>query len=243
MMAVTLRTMPWRRFAGNLAIFCGIVAVFSLPFMVTGNITDYARAVLLPGQAPAYQEPMVYTLSGSGAIFTYLHDRYGWDTLSWFNINTPLLVVSVLVGLILSYVKRLSPLRAMLIGILLFIALFYRINYQYLVVFMPLAILALARTTYVSERILGLWLAVFPAVWLWYFNLSFWFTYLTPDYPKWGTILERVGLTHETAADKVYLFIAVTIMALSLAYVIFALTRWRRPPNPISIQVINIETP
>jgi hypothetical protein len=243
MMAVTLRTMPWRRFAGNLAIFCSIVAVFSLPFIVTGNITDYARAVLLPGQAPAYQEPLLYTFSGSGAAFTYLHDTYGWNTLSWFSFNTPALVVAILGGLILSYVKRLAPLRAMLIGILLFIALFYRINYQYLVVFMPLAILAMARTTYVSERILGLWLAVFPAVWLWYFNLSFWFTYLTPDYPKWVTILERVGLTHETAADKIYLSIAVTIMALSLAYVIFALTRWRQPPNPISVKAINIETP
>ena len=230
MMAVTLRTMPLKRFAGNLAIFAGIIAAFSLPFVVTGNIADYARAVLLPGQAPAYQEPMVYTFSGSGAAFTYLHDRYGWDTLSWFNYNTPVLVIAVIAGLVLSYIKRLSPLRAMLVGILLFIAIFYRINYQYLLVFIPLAILAMARTTYVSERILGLWLVVFPTVWLWYFKVPFWFTYLTPDYPNSVPFFERIGLNHEIASDTVYLRIALTIMFLCLAYVAFVFIRWKRPP-------------
>ena len=232
MMAVTLRTMPWKRFVANLAIFAGVVAAFSLPFMITGNAIEYARAVLLPGQAPGYQEPLLYTFSGSGAAFTYLHDKYGWDTLSWFNYNTPVLVISVIAGLVLSYVKRLSPLRAMLVGILLFIAIFYRINYQYLLVFIPLAILAIARTTYVSERILGLWLAVFPAVWLWYFDVSFWFVYLTPDYQGAVPFLERLGLTHETAFDTVYLRIALTIMVLCLAYVIFAFTRWKQPLDP-----------
>lgn len=230
MMAVTLRTMPLKRFAANLAIFAGVVAALSLPFVVTGNLVDYARAVILPGQAPAYQEPMLYTFSGTGAVFTYLHDRYGWDTLSWFNYTTVTLVIAILAGLVLSYVKRLSPLRAMLVGILLFIALFYRINYQYLVVFIPLAILAMARTTYVSERILGLWLAVFPSVWLWYFTLSFWFIYLTPDYPGAIPLFERLGLNSLTASDTVYLRIALTIMFLCLAYVVLAFTRWKRPP-------------
>jgi hypothetical protein len=230
MMAVTLRTMPLKRFAANLAIFAGVIAAFSLPFVVTGNLVDYVRAVFLPGQAPAYQEPMLYTFSGTGAAFTYLHDRFGWDTLNWFNYTTPLLVIAIIAGLVLSYVKRLSLLRAMLIGILLFIALFYRINYQYLVIFIPLAILAVARTTYVSERIIGLWLAVFPSVWLWYFTLSFWFTYLTPDYPGIIPLFERLGLNHETASDTVYLRIALTIMFLCLAYIILAFTRWKRSP-------------
>jgi len=226
--------MPLKRFAGNLAIFAGVIAALSLPFIVTGNLVEYARAVVLPGQAPAYQEPLLYAFSGSGAAFTYLHDRFGWDTLGWFNFNTPVLVIAIISGLILSYVKRLSPLRAMLVGMLLFIGLFYRINFQYLVIFIPLAILAMARTTYVSERILGLWLAVFPSVWLWYFTVSFWFTYLTPDYPTSVSIFERIGLNHETAADKVYLWIALGIMLLSLSYIVLAFTRWKRAPDCVA---------
>jgi len=229
MMAVTLRTMPWKRFAVNFAIFAGVIAAFSLPFIVTGNIVEYTKAVVLPGQAPAYQEPMLYTFSGTGAALTYLHDQYGWDTLSWFGYTIPVLIIAILGGMVLAYFKRLSPLRAMLVGILLFIALFYRINYQYLVVFIPLAILALARTTYVSERILTLWLAIFPAVWLWYFDVSFWFTYLTPDHPEVVPFFERIGLTHLTASDTVYMRIALTIAVLCLAYTFFAFTRWKQP--------------
>ncbi|APV45223.1 hypothetical protein Dform_01908 [Dehalogenimonas formicexedens] len=242
MMAATLRTMPWRRFAVNFAIFAGIAALFSVPFMVTGNILEYARAVVLPGQAPAYQEPLLYTFSGSGAAFTYLHDRYGWDTLSWFSYTIPVLVIAIIGGLVLTYLKRLSPLRAMLVGILLFIGLFYRINYQYLVIFIPLAILAMARTSYVSERIIALWLAIFPAVWLWYFNLSFWFTYLTPDHPEAISFFERIGLTHLTASDTVYLRIALAITVLCLAYTAFAFTRWKRPTNQLNPEEVKRQT-
>ena len=229
MMVVTVRTMPWRRFIGNIFIFGGLIAAFSLPFMITGSAFDYVRAILLPGQAPAYQYPILYAFSGTGALFTYLHDLKGWDTVSWFNFNIPVLIGAITVGLILAYVKRFSPLRAMLVGILLFIAIFYRINYQYLVIFIPLAILALARTKYASERIISLWLAIFPSVWLWYFNVSFWFDYLQPKYPWTFAILDRIGLTHDASPEIVYVRIALTIMVLSLAYIIFSFTRWRGP--------------
>jgi hypothetical protein len=234
MMAVTFRTMRWRRFAGNLAIFGAVVAAFSIPFMVTGNAEEYVRAVLLPGQAPAYQEPLVYAFSGSNALLTYLHNVNAWDTVGWLQYNTPILVIAIIGGLALSYFKRLSPLRAMLIGILFFIAIFYRINYQYLVIFIPLALLAAARTSYILERILAVFLAVFPAVWLWYFNVSFWFYYVTPVYPAAADFFNPIGWTHETSADRVYVIIAMTIMALSLAYIAFAFTRWRQPLTPLT---------
>ncbi len=235
MMAVTLRNMPWRRFAGNLAVFSGVVIILSLPFLLTGNIGEYARAVLLPGQAPGYQNPLVYAFSGTGALFTYLHDTRGWETAAWLKVNAPVLIIAILGGLALAFARKLSPLRAMLVGILLFIAIFYRINYQYLVVYVPLAILAVSRTKYVSERFLGLGLALVPSVWLWYFNVSFWFTYLTPVYPYASEVLSRIGWANaDVPADRVYVIIALSIMALSLAYVIFAFTRWRvqlKPPG------------
>ena len=228
MMVVTLRIMPWRRFAGNLAVFGGVVIALSVPFLLTGNIDEYTRAVLLPGQSPGYQDPLVYAFSGSGALFTYLHNELGWETAGWLQYNTPILVVALIVGLAIASARNISPLRAMLIGILLFIAIFYRINYQYLIVYLPLAILAVSRTSYISERLLGLGLVLFPSVWLWYFNVSFWFNYLTPVYPYASTVLSRIGWAGEDIpADRVYVIIALCIMALSLAYAIFAFTRWR----------------
>jgi len=235
MVAAVARTMPWRRLAGNLAIFAGVVAVLSLPFIATGNIVEYARAVLFPGQAAYYQEPLLYSFSGGGALLTYLHNTNGWDTIGWMQLSILILLIAFIGGLILVYVQRVSPLRAMLIGILLFIALFYRINYQYLIIFMPLALLAAARTTYLSERLIGLSLDLFPAVWLWYFDVSFWFNFLSPYYPGAVSILERLGWTRETSADYVYVRIALAITALSLIYVIFALTRWKKPPRSPTI--------
>ena len=233
MMAVTLRSLPWRRSAVNLAVFAGVAAAVSLPFLVTGNVEEYLRAVLLPGQPVAYQQPMVYAFSGSGALFTYFHDAYGWETVGWLRYNAPILVVAVIGGLALSYVKRVAPLRAALIGILLFIAIYHRINYQYLIIFMPLAVLAAARTTYLSERIVSLGLAVFPAVWMWYFNVSFWFNYATPVFPVASEVLSNFGWTHDTAADIVYVRIALAVMALAVAYIVLAFTRWRKPLKPI----------
>jgi hypothetical protein len=229
MLSATIRTMPLPRFMTNVAIFGGVIIAISLSFLVTGNAEAYARALLLPGQQAGYQLPIVYAFSGSGALATYLHENHGFETVSWLKLNVPILGAAVIGGLTLSFFKNITPLRAALIGILLFIALYYRINYQYLVVFIPLALLAASRTSYYSERFLGLALAVVPSIWLWYFNVSFWFYWADPKYPYAFTFFERFGWTHEIGPDIVYVALALVINALCLAYIIFAFTRWRRP--------------
>ncbi|AKG54184.1 hypothetical protein DGWBC_1552 [Dehalogenimonas sp. WBC-2] len=234
MTAAVIRTMPWRRMAGNLVIFGSVIAIISLPFMITGAATEYVRAVLLPGQYPTYQYPILYSFSGSGALVTYLHDTFGWDNAGWLQINTPLLAATVAGGLAITWFKKITPLRAMLVGILLFIAIFYRINYQYLIIFIPLAILAASRTKYLSERVISLGLALVPAIWLWLFKVSFWFNLMSPVFPNVEPLFERIGWNHIGLPDHYYVILALSIMLLALAYVIYTFTRWRLPSESTS---------
>lgn len=232
MVTSAFRMMPRRQVVANLGVFTGIIAAVSLPFMVTGSGMEYLKAVLLPGQAPAYQEPLVYAFSGSGALVTYLHNTYGWQTLGWLNFNTPVLIGGIITGLAATYWLKLSAPRSMLIGILIFIATFYRVNYQYLVIFIPIALYVAARSSYLTERLWSLALALFPSLWLWFFNVAFWFNYVSPVYPAASTILSHFGWTQETSGDIVYVRIALAITFLAFGYCILAITRWRMPLNP-----------
>jgi hypothetical protein len=234
MIASAFSLMPRRQIVANLGVFTGIIAAVSLPFMVTGAGGEYLKAVLLPGQAPAYQEPMVYAFSGSGALATYLHNAYGWDTVGWLNINTPVMVLGIIAGLAATYWLKLSPARSMLIGTLIFISTFYRINYQYLVIFIPLAIYIAARSSYLTERLWSVALALFPSLWLWFFNVAFWFNYVSPVYPAASTVLSHFGWTQETSGDIVYVRIALVITFLALGYCCLALTRWRAPLKSVA---------
>jgi uncharacterized membrane protein len=228
MLAVCLKRMRWRRLAGNVAIIAGIVAAFSIPFLLTCNFMSYARAVILPAQSPGYQEPLYLAFSGSGSLLTYLHNVFGWETAGILRFNSIVLAVALVAAFVLCWRKQISLVRAALIGILLFVSLFYRVNYQYLVMFIPLALLVAARTPYGSERVIALVLAMFPAVWVWLFDVSAWFRYMNPTAP-WATpILAKIGLTHELP-DLVFVIFAVTLMVLCLVYVILAFVRWKKP--------------
>jgi hypothetical protein len=226
-MAVILaRQTNWRRLAGNLAILAGVVVVLSVPFLFTGNFAAYANSLLLPGQAPTYQFPLVYAFGGIGALLTYLHNVFGWETGRFIPLTIPLTVIAVAAVIVFSYRKQITPAQGALAGFLAFIALFYRINYQYLVIFIPLALLVAARSRYMGERALTLVLALLPAAWLWLFDVSFWFNYLAPTSPWVSPLLARVGLAHPAFPDYIYVSFALVIMGLSIAYIVCLFTRW-----------------
>jgi hypothetical protein len=119
--------------------------------------------------------------------------------------------------------------RAALVGLCLFTAFFYRINYQYLLIYIPIALLIAGKTDYWSERIVTLVLAAVPAVWVWLSNTGFWFYYLEPIAHETIPLLERVGLVRFGTPDYAYLAIALTIMVLCLVYVLGVFLWWRRP--------------
>jgi hypothetical protein len=211
----------------------GVVILFSIPFLLTGDFSTYARSLFLPGQAPGYQSPLMYAFSGSGALLTYLHDIFGWETSGFLNFNTPIMVLAILASFVLSYKRSISAAQGALIGSLIFISLFYRVNYQYLIIYIPIALLVASRTKYRSERIFTIVMALLPAAWLWLFEVPFWFRYIDPKNPWVTQILERIGLAHTGTPDYAFVSLAMVLMCLFLAYIICAFIRWRQPLNNV----------
>jgi len=97
-------------------------------------------------------------------------------------LTIPVLIIALVITALLCYWRKITPLQGALAGFLVFIALSYRVNYQYLIVFIPLAILLASRTQYKIERIFALALAILPAAWVWLANIPWWFHNLKPDY-------------------------------------------------------------
>ena len=229
MIIVCTRYMNMRRLLTNCAIFAGVIALFSLPFLLTGNVLSYARSLFLPASAPGYQWPLCFSFSGSGALLTYLHDVFGWDTTDLISFMIPVMIIALSITAMLCYWRRITPLQGALAGFLVFISFSYQVNYQYLVVYIPLAILLASRTQYKIEKIFTLVLAILPAVWVWLANMPWWFHNFQPFYLWVNPILAHMGLLDRYLPDWVYVAFAVGLMCLSLAYVVSGFSKWQQP--------------
>jgi hypothetical protein len=228
LMVVTgARSMGRRRLRTNLLMAGGVGAVLTVPFLMTGNLDSYIRSLAFSGGLPGYQNPLVFASSGTGSLLTYLNNALGWDTRGIFPWLIPAALIAFIVTAIFGYRRQITPLQGALAGFLVFVGLFYRINYQYLIIYIPLAILVAARTPYRSEKIIALLLAVLPAAWLWLGNVPFWFNDHDPHYPWVTPLLARIGLFDRYLPDYAFVALAVAIAGLSLAYVVCVLTRWR----------------
>jgi hypothetical protein len=231
MVIVCKQSMSWSRLLTNCAITAGVVAAVSLPFLVTGNFAAYFHAIVLPGQGSGYQSPLCFCFSGPGALLTYLHNVFGWDMTTWISFTLPLMIVCLGVTAVLCCFRRITLLQGALAGFLVFISLSYQVNYQYLIVYIPLALLLASRTQFKFERIFALVIAILPAVWVWLDDVPWWFHNMSPDY-YWPThILTHLGLPERYLPDLVYVIFACSLMCLSLTYVVLAFTRWSKKSN------------
>ena len=226
MAVIAARQMNWQRLGNNFAIFAGVVVVLSIPFLLTGNFFAYASSLFLPGQATTYQLPLVYAFSGIGSLLTYLHETLGWQTIYFLPLTIPVTLMAIVAVMVFSYRRTITPAQGALAGFLVLLSFLYRVNYQYLIIYIPIALLVASRTKYIGERVLTLVLAMLPAVWVWLFDTSFWFNYLEPVSPWVTPILARIGLAHGLLPDYVYVALAVAIMGLSIAYLVCLFTRW-----------------
>lgn len=229
MVAISARNMDKRRLLTNCSILAGVVILMSIPFLITGNFSSYARSLFLPGGRPDYQNPLSYAFSGTGALLTYLHNVFDWNTSGLLQLNIPLLVIALIAALVFSYRRSVTPAQGALIGFLIFLSFSYRVNYQYLVVYIPIAILLASRTQYRSEKALAIVLTLLPGVWLWFFDVSYWFNSLSPVNPWVTPIFARVGLAHRGMPDYAYVILALVLMSLFLTYVVCTFLRWRHP--------------
>ncbi len=240
MAVIFARQMNWQRLASNFAIFSGVVIVISIPFLLTGNFSAYAHSLFLPGQVPGFQIPLVHAFSGNGALLSYLHNVFGWETSRFLPLTIPIMLLGILTVIVFSYRRAITPAQGALAGFLVFIGFSYQVHYQYLIVYIPIALLVAARTQYRGERVLTLVLALLPAVWLWLPDVSRWFNFLHPASTQVNLILARIGLAHSPLPDYAYVSLALAIMGLSIAYVVCVFTRWHNstvelPPN-LSLQ-------
>jgi Glycosyltransferase family 87 len=226
MVIVCKQSMSWRRLLTNCAVTAGVVAAISLPFLVTGNFYAYLHAIVLPGQGSGYQSPLCFCFSGPGALLTYLHNVFGWDTTTWISFTVPLMIVCLGATAILCYFRRITPLQGALAGFLVFISLSYQVNYQYLIVYIPLALLLASRTQFKLERIFALVIAILPAVWVWLDDVPWWFHNMSPDFFWPNRILAHIGLPDRYLPDWTYVAFACLLMCTGLAYAVLAFTRW-----------------
>jgi len=81
----------------------------------------------------------------------------------WISFTLPLLIIGLSATAILCWFRRITPLQGALAGFLVFISLSNQVNYQYLIVYIPLAILLAATTKFKFERIFALVIAILPA--------------------------------------------------------------------------------
>jgi len=122
-------------------------------------------------------------------------------------------------------------LQGALAGFLAFISLSYQVNYQYLIVYIPLALLLASRTQFKFERIFALVIAILPAVWVWLDDVPWWFHNMSPDFYWPNRILAYFGLPDRYLPDWTYVAFASLLMCTGLAYAVLAFTRWSKPPD------------
>lgn len=228
LVVISARYMERRRLLKDCLLAAGVALSLSIPFTLGGNLMDYARSVFLPGWAPAYQYPLCFSLSGSGALLTHLHNVFEWDTLGVMQLTVPVLALALVAAAVLGYRTQLSPLQGALAGFLIFVSASYQVHYQYLVVYLPLAILLASQARYLSEKVSALILVALPAAWLWLANVPWWFNYLEPTSPWVTPVLANIGLYRRYLPDYAYVLFAVALMYLAVAHVVLTYGWWRQ---------------
>ena len=225
---VCVRNMNFKRLLTNCAITTGVIAVISIPFIVTGNLIPYAHSIFIAGSPPGYQDPLVFAFSGLGALLTFLHNSFLWENTRLISLTLPLLIIAFIITAILSYKRWITPLQGALAGFLVFVAFYYRINYQYLIIYIPLALLLAASTKYKFERVFALVVAMLPAVWPWITNIPWWFHDTQPGYEWVPNMFRHIGLPQRYLPDWVNVVFAGVIMCTAIAYIVLAFTKWSK---------------
>ena len=178
--------------------------------------------ILLARSAPYYPKPYCYNFNGITSLLTWIHDICRVETIGYFKFWTLILTLLLLPIILLVIKKRIeNTWTIMFLGYSCFIISLWRINYQYLIPFIMLAI-----STYITEKDkwikkLTLTLTLYPSIWFFIFPCSFWFYYHIPK-PNTQLINILNIFSLRVVVDYIYIIYSVvfTLLVILTYYII-----------------------
>ncbi|RLG61262.1 hypothetical protein DRN86_00285 [Candidatus Geothermarchaeota archaeon] len=205
--------------------FISSFSVINLPFFMSSPL-NYLRATWLVRFNPYYHLPLCYSFEGIFTVLTYLHESLGLDTINIFGLSfrlidvyrlsLPLLAIMTAIIGFIAFKKGYSLEKSALIGSLAFLTMAYAVNYQYLVLYIPfIIIIGLSRKNPI-KKLFSVLIALFPAFWLWIFDVSFWFRSFEPKSKGVIEILKLMGLTNFLRADWIYVLFNIALFLMEV---------------------------
>lgn len=161
------------------SIYMLIPIILSLiPFIIlcSSSLSYIIRCLFYP-YIISYVRPLCYSFNGISSLLTYIYDNYGIETLDIIRVwPMPFIFFSVLI-LWKTYHSNLGNYKYLPFYLMYatFIATYWRVNYQYLVVLVVLGILALLEIKGMYKLIVLLFTVLYPSFWLTIFPIQFWF--------------------------------------------------------------------
>ncbi len=182
------------------------------------SIGALVTAPLKSGE-PGYTYPIVYSFNGISSLATYLHDKTGGDYLwlirYWY---VPFMVLEALA--ILSAIRSGNQWVPALAAYAGFIAAFWRVNHQYLVPAVALALLAMPYLGRLGRGIASAFIA-WSALWPFAFPVAWWFHVHIKE-PDWGLVRFLEAHSLMIFDDKFYVAYSLVLTALAYALAIYA---------------------
>jgi len=164
----------WRDFTRYLTGLLVPAVIFLVPFFIgcPNSFKIFIEAISLSSK-PGYTYPIVYSFNGISSLATYLHEEYGYDMLwaiRYWYIPSAMLMTVLMIRMVK---QRLNPVIVAAIAYIIYTATYWRVNHQYLVPTIAMAIIiAIATNNKVIKAIaiatiltIALWPIAFPTSW------------------------------------------------------------------------------
>ncbi len=209
-----IRMILWRRWRAFTHYLLGLLVtsiVLLAPFFIgcPGSHMVFIDTVL-ESSSPGYTYPIVYSFNGVSSLATYLHDEYGYDTV-WVIKIWYIPAIILLIALVVKTIKhKIDPITLSAIAYIVYTATYWRVNHQYLVPTIALAIIMAVTTNNKVVKTLALTTTLTIALWPIIFPTSWWL-HAHIKQPNYQLIELIDKLTLMVFEDKVYVIYSLTL--------------------------------
>lgn len=165
----------WRNFIKYSTGLILPLIIFLAPFFIgcLGSFNVFIKAILSSSK-PGYTYPIVYSFNGVSSLATYLYEKHGYEMLwaieYWYLPS--IIFMSILVIKVVR--RRLDPMVATAIAYIIYTATYWRINHQYLVPTIAMALIAVALTDSKIVKTIAVTIILMIALWPIVFPTSWW---------------------------------------------------------------------